>query len=151
MAQSTSAVRAESLGHANRLRFRESTLFPLAYAACRAASSPTPSLPRGRCAEGKLVALPTETVYGLGADSTNATAVARIFAAKERPLFDPLILHLASRDWLPRVVSHVPPAAERLAKKILAGTADARASEADIGVGTRDLGPADGRRARAAP
>jgi len=70
---------------------------------------------------GKLVALPTETVYGLGADATNAQAVARIFAAKQRPLFDPLILHLASRDWLPRVVTYVPSAAERLAKKFWPG------------------------------
>jgi L-threonylcarbamoyladenylate synthase len=43
---------------------------------------------------GKLVALPTETVYGLGADATNARAVAGIFAAKERPTFNPLISHV---------------------------------------------------------
>lgn len=70
---------------------------------------------------GKLVALPTETVYGLGGDATNPHAVARIFAAKERPLFDPLILHLASRAWLPRVVADVPPAAERLARRFWPG------------------------------
>src|SRR5277367_5355522 len=44
---------------------------------------------------GGLVAFPTETVYGLGADATNPAAVARIFAAKERPLFNPLISHVA--------------------------------------------------------
>jgi len=44
---------------------------------------------------GRLVAFPTETVYGLGANALDATAVARIFAAKERPSFDPLIVHLA--------------------------------------------------------
>ncbi|MDX2257280.1 MAG: L-threonylcarbamoyladenylate synthase [Hyphomicrobiaceae bacterium] len=44
---------------------------------------------------GRLVAFPTETVYGLGADATNATAVAAIFAAKGRPRFNPLIVHLA--------------------------------------------------------
>jgi L-threonylcarbamoyladenylate synthase len=44
---------------------------------------------------GNVVALPTETVYGLAADATNAGAVARIFEAKERPLFDPLIVHVA--------------------------------------------------------
>lgn len=44
--------------------------------------------------EGRLVAFPTETVYGLGADATDPAAVARIFAAKERPRFNPLIAHL---------------------------------------------------------
>ena len=43
-------------------------------------------------AAGQLVAFPTETVYGLGADATNAAAVARIFAAKQRPAFNPLSL-----------------------------------------------------------
>ena len=46
--------------------------------------------------EGKLVALPTETVYGLGADATNDKAVANIFAAKQRPQFNPLISHVAN-------------------------------------------------------
>jgi L-threonylcarbamoyladenylate synthase len=45
--------------------------------------------------EGRLVAFPTETVYGLGADATNGRAVAAIFAAKGRPRFNPLIVHLA--------------------------------------------------------
>lgn len=48
--------------------------------------------------EGGLVAFPTETVYGLGADATNDTAVAKIFAAKSRPRFNPLISHLASAE-----------------------------------------------------
>lgn len=49
-----------------------------------------------RClAEGGLVAFPTETVYGLGADATNAIAVARLYAAKGRPRFNPLIAHVA--------------------------------------------------------
>lgn len=47
---------------------------------------------------GKLVAFPTETVYGLGADATNDHAVAAIFAAKGRPTFNPLIIHLANAD-----------------------------------------------------
>ncbi|VAX03322.1 Threonylcarbamoyl-AMP synthase / SUA5 domain with internal deletion [hydrothermal vent metagenome] len=46
--------------------------------------------------QGKLVSFPTETVYGLGADATNDQAVARIFAAKKRPNFNPLIIHLPS-------------------------------------------------------
>src|SRR5947208_12591884 len=45
--------------------------------------------------EGGLVAFPTETVYGLGADATNGPAVARIYAAKGRPRFNPLISHVA--------------------------------------------------------
>ncbi len=44
--------------------------------------------------EGKLVAFPTETVYGLGADATNDAAVARVYAAKGRPSFNPLIVHV---------------------------------------------------------
>ena len=47
---------------------------------------------------GRLVAFPTETVYGLGADATNDQAVARIFAAKDRPQFNPLIAHLADAE-----------------------------------------------------
>ena len=47
---------------------------------------------------GRLVAFPTETVYGLGADATNGHAVARIFAAKDRPQFNPLIAHVAEAD-----------------------------------------------------
>lgn len=49
-------------------------------------------------ARGDLVGLPTETVYGLGADATNAEAVAKIFAAKDRPHFNPLISHVASLE-----------------------------------------------------
>ncbi|NJO07370.1 MAG: Sua5/YciO/YrdC/YwlC family protein, partial [Chloroflexaceae bacterium] len=63
---------------------------------------------------GGLVAFPTETVYGLGADALNAGAVQGIFAAKGRPVHDPLIVHLASPADLPRVVSAVPPAVEVL-------------------------------------
>lgn len=48
--------------------------------------------------EGRLVAFPTETVYGLGANALNPVAVARIFELKERPTFDPLIVHIASID-----------------------------------------------------
>ncbi len=50
--------------------------------------------------KGGIVAFPTETVYGLGADALNEKAVARIFEAKERPLFDPLIVHIGSREQL---------------------------------------------------
>jgi len=52
---------------------------------------------------GGIVALPTETVYGLAADALNPIAVARIFEAKDRPRFDPLIVHLPDRKWLEKI------------------------------------------------
>lgn len=64
---------------------------------------------------GGLVALPTETVYGLGADATNEAAVARIFAVKGRPADHPLIVHLASADDLDAWAIDVPPVARLLA------------------------------------
>jgi L-threonylcarbamoyladenylate synthase len=54
---------------------------------------------------GGIVAFPTENVYGLGADGLNPTAVAKIFEAKQRPTFNPLILHIASRDQLKELVN----------------------------------------------
>ncbi|HSD28827.1 MAG TPA: L-threonylcarbamoyladenylate synthase, partial [Vicinamibacteria bacterium] len=70
---------------------------------------------------GGLVAFPTETVYGLGADAFNVDAVARIFAAKARPRFDPLIVHLAGAEVLPRVVRSAPVAASALAARFWPG------------------------------
>lgn len=66
-------------------------------------------------AQGKLVAFPTETVYGLGADATNVAAVQRIFEAKERPFFDPLIVHVATVNQLEGVVSQWDERAQELA------------------------------------
>ena len=66
--------------------------------------------------EGNVVALPTETVYGLAADALSATAVAKIFAAKERPRFDPLIVHLPERDWLDKVTDLAGPDRELILK-----------------------------------
>ena len=60
---------------------------------------------------GGLVAFPTETVYGLGADAISAAAVARIFEAKERPRGNPLIVHLASAAALETIAAVVPPLA----------------------------------------
>ncbi|MGB8621792.1 MAG: Sua5/YciO/YrdC/YwlC family protein, partial [Paracoccaceae bacterium] len=65
-------------------------------------------------AGGGLVAFPTETVYGLGADATNDTAVARIFEAKGRPRFNPLIVHLPDADAA-RALARLSDAAARLA------------------------------------
>ena len=57
----------------------------------------------GRLLAGELVALPTETVYGLAGDATRPEVAAAIFQAKDRPLFDPLIVHLPALDWLERL------------------------------------------------
>jgi L-threonylcarbamoyladenylate synthase len=67
--------------------------------------------------KGELVALPTETVYGLAADALNSIAVAKIFEVKERPRFDPLIVHLPNRDWLGRIVD-VPARDRQLIAKL---------------------------------
>jgi len=64
---------------------------------------------------GRLVAFPTETVYGLGADARNPEAIRRLFAAKGRPIDHPVIVHLASADAMPQWVSCVPSTAVMLA------------------------------------
>lgn len=64
---------------------------------------------------GGLVAFPTETVYGLGADATSATALDRLFTVKGRPRSHPLILHLGDASWLDRWTVRLPDAARRLA------------------------------------
>ncbi|MBV9619052.1 MAG: threonylcarbamoyl-AMP synthase [Verrucomicrobia bacterium] len=58
--------------------------------------------------QGDVVALPTETVYGLATDAFNPIAVAKIFEAKGRPRFDPLIVHLPDRNWLEKVADILP-------------------------------------------
>src|SRR5579883_3277651 len=63
---------------------------------------------------GGTVAFPTETVYGLGANALDPQAVAGIFAAKQRPSWDPLIVHISDSAMLHRVAAEIPPAALRL-------------------------------------
>lgn len=70
---------------------------------------------------GGLVAFATETVYGLGANALDPIAVARVFEAKDRPEFDPLIVHIADRAWLSRLTLHMPNAAEELAARFWPG------------------------------
>jgi len=70
---------------------------------------------------GGLVAFPTETVYGLGADATNAIAVERIFAAKGRPPTNPLIVHVADADVARQCASAWPESAQRLAERFWPG------------------------------
>lgn len=65
-------------------------------------------------AHGGLVAFPTETVYGLGANALNPEAVANIFVAKGRPQDNPLIVHISDKAMLAQVVSKVPAAAKKL-------------------------------------
>lgn len=87
---------------------------PVAFAAAIAAGAE-------RLCAGGLVAFPTETVYGLGANALDPVAVRGIYAAKGRPSFNPLIVHLAEPSWLPRVVRAVPPSVERLAARFWPG------------------------------
>lgn len=70
---------------------------------------------------GKLVAFPTETVYGLGANALDAEAVARIFEAKGRPSTSPIIVHVGNMDMARRVVAEWPVAAQLLAQKFWPG------------------------------
>jgi len=74
-----------------------------------------------RLRAGGLVAFPTETVYGLGADARNVEAIGRIYALKGRPPGHPLIVHLASADELGDWAAEVPAAARRLAERFWPG------------------------------
>ncbi|MEY4209697.1 MAG: hypothetical protein RLZ92_75 [Pseudomonadota bacterium] len=71
--------------------------------------------------QGELVAFPTETVYGLGADASNPEAVGKIFAAKGRPADHPLIVHIASAAQLSDWAEEVPESALRLAEAFWPG------------------------------
>jgi L-threonylcarbamoyladenylate synthase len=71
--------------------------------------------------EGKLVAIPTETVYGLAANGLDETAVAGIFSAKNRPTFDPLILHVASIEQAQSLCTDWPEMADKLARAFWPG------------------------------
>ena len=70
---------------------------------------------------GELVAIPTETVYGLGADGLNEAAVAKVFQVKGRPQDNPLILHLAQASWMERYCQNIPKEAWMLAEKFWPG------------------------------
>jgi L-threonylcarbamoyladenylate synthase len=70
---------------------------------------------------GELVAFPTETVYGLGADATNEEAVAKIFAAKQRPASDPLIVHISRPCEMDDIAVDVPPLARTLSEAFWPG------------------------------
>lgn len=71
--------------------------------------------------EGRLVAFPTETVYGLGANALDETAAARIYSAKGRPSDNPLIVHIADWDALGLIVKEIPSEAKLLADRFWPG------------------------------
>ena len=71
---------------------------------------------------GQIVAFPTETVYGLGADAFNERAVRKIFAAKGRPQDNPLIVHVGTKDQIPSVASEITPDAEKIFDAFLPGS-----------------------------
>lgn len=71
--------------------------------------------------EGEVVAIPTETVYGLAANALNPNAVAKIFEAKNRPHFDPLIVHLKNVDEFEKYAQNIPDSAYILAERFLPG------------------------------
>lgn len=81
--------------------------------------------------EGRLVAFPTETVYGLGAHAMDVAAVAKIFEAKQRPRFDPLIVHVASLDAAKALFRDPPAALDLLAEALWPGPLTVVANKID--------------------
>lgn len=81
----------------------------------------SPSLAARYIANGEVVAFPTETVYGLGANIFNEEAIRKIFEAKGRPSDNPLIAHIADLSQLKSVASEVPPIAEKLVEAFFPG------------------------------
>jgi L-threonylcarbamoyladenylate synthase len=99
---------------------------------------PTPSPPEIAQAAallraGRLVAFPTETVYGLGANALDAEAVSRIYAVKRRPPTSPLIVHVASVEMAKSLAAVWPEAADRLTKKFWPGPLTLVLSTAHVG------------------
>lgn len=73
---------------------------------------------------GGIVAIPTETVYGLAGSAYDEAAIKKIFSAKGRPQDNPLIVHISDMDMLYKVASDIPPAAIKCAKKFWPGAYD---------------------------
>ena len=86
-----------------------------------AADEKTPAVAAELIRQGELVAIPTETVYGLGADGLNEAAVAKIFEAKGRPQDNPLILHIWDAEQMEQFCHDIPKAAYDLAKAFWPG------------------------------
>lgn len=81
---------------------------------------------------GKLVAFPTETVYGLGANALDSDAVARIFIAKGRPQDNPLIVHIAEREDIKKLVKSVPDTAQKILDNLTPGPITIILEKSDI-------------------
>ncbi len=79
---------------------------------------------------GEVVALPTETVYGLAANAFDENAVAKIFQIKGRPANNPIIVHVAGIEMAKRCVAHWPASADNIGKSILARPVDADSAAA---------------------
>ena len=75
----------------------------------------------GLLEKGELVAIPTETVYGLAGNGLDPHAIAKIYAAKNRPQFNPLILHVASKEQMEKLVVSIPPALIQLMEQFSPG------------------------------
>ena len=78
---------------------------------------------------GRLVAFPTETVYGLGANALDPAAVERIYEAKGRPHSSPIIIHVSDLEMVQQVVADVAGGGAEAGGEVLAGAADAGAAE----------------------
>ena len=87
---------------------------------------------------GGVVAFPTETVYGLGADVFNEDAIAKIFEAKRRPVDNPLIVHVFAVDQIAKVAAEVQRKREEIYRRIFSGAADGRAEKSERGAAFRD-------------
>ena len=81
---------------------------------------------------GGLVAIPTETVYGLGANALNGEAVKKIFIAKGRPQDNPLIVHISEMSEIPPLVAELPEKAKELAEKCWPGPLTIMMKKSDI-------------------
>ena len=88
--------------------------------------------------QGKVVGIPTETVYGLAADARNPEVVRQIFAAKGRPADNPLIVHIAEMQALEQVAAVVPPLAVKLAERFWPGPLPKRSDIPEITSGGLD-------------
>ncbi len=71
--------------------------------------------------DNKVVAIPTETVYGLAAKATNTSAIKKIFTAKNRPSDNPLIIHVSNMEMIDKLVKEIPDTAKILADKFWPG------------------------------
>ena len=98
---------------------------------------------------GELVAFPTETVYGLGANALDAAAVQKIYELKGRPTSSPLIVHVASIEMAREIVAEWPPLAEELARRWWPGPLTLVLPKKPVDPRYRHGGPAHGRSAHA--